>query len=122
MKKNLFVAFSLIAMIHLTSCGISNPMSYNLNNHNTEVNLSRNNFKVIKTVTATDKATYFFGFGGTVKKALYANCRARIVQDAGLEGSAKALVNETVETHFSNMVFITTITITVSAQVVEFTN
>lgn len=112
----------VIGAFILTGCGFGNQLTTNHNVHNTEVQLSKNNFKVLKTVTATESATYYFGFGGLTKKALLANARAKVVQDAGLEGSSKALINETVEIHLGSMFIVTKITITVSAQVIEFTS
>lgn len=121
MKKTLYLALVLGAFI-LTGCGFSNHLTTNTNGHNTEVQLSRNNFKILKTVWATEKATYVLGIGGISKKALLANARAKMIQEAGLEGGSKALINETVESHVSNMLIITTVTVTVSAQVIEFTS
>lgn len=121
MKHTMYAALILSALI-FTGCGIGNQLTTNHNLHNTEVQLSRNNFKVLKTVTATEEATYILGFGGMTKKALLANARAKVVKEAGLEGGSKALINETVEIHLGSMLVITKITITVSAQVIEFTS
>jgi hypothetical protein len=46
--------------IMITSCGIQTAMIGNINNNNTNVELSKKNFKVIRKVSGHSLATYVF--------------------------------------------------------------
>ena len=98
MKK--VILFGALAL--LTSCGVSSGLIGNLNNHTTQVVLSKNNFKVVEHVTAEATNSYFLFFGGSKK-------------------ASRAVINETVEEHTLTFVIGTIYTITVSADVIEFT-
>ncbi|MBM0653237.1 hypothetical protein JMN11_06055 [Capnocytophaga genosp. AHN8471] len=116
MKK--IILFSALALL-LSSCGVSNGLTHNLNNHTTQVVLAKNNFKVVEHVKGEATNDYFLLFGGG-KKALIEKARAKMLENANLVGSSKAVINETVEIH--SFWFIgTRYTVTVSADVIEFT-
>lgn len=121
MKKNALIILIGTIVLMMSSCGVHNGLTYNSNGHNTEVQLSKNNFKVVKSIQGKATATYILGIGGLNKKALIANARAEMLKDAGLEGSSKAVINETVELQVSNYVLYVQYNVTVSAHVVEFT-
>lgn len=121
MKKLTLSYLFIIFLISITSCGFHNGLTKNYNAHNTEVQLNRKNFKVIKTLSASSTATYILGIGGIDKRALIANARAEMIKNAEMEGAAKAIINETVEIHVSNLIVIAKYTVTVSGTVIEFT-
>ena len=112
MKK--VILFGTLALL-LVSCGVSNGLTYNQNSHTTQVVLSKNNFKVVEHVKGEATNDYFLFFGGGRK------ARAEMLKNANLVGTSRAVINETVEAH-SFLFFIgTKYTVTVSADVIEFT-
>ncbi len=121
MKKNVLSILVIATLTFISSCGLHNGLTTNSNGHNTEVQLHKKNFKVIKAISGTEEAVYVLGIGGLNKAALIANARAKMLKDAGLEGSSKAIINETVEIQLTNIVIYTKYTVTVSAHVIEFT-
>ncbi|GJH40138.1 hypothetical protein RCZ04_06880 [Capnocytophaga sp. HP1101] len=117
MKK--VILFGTLALL-LVSCGVSNGLTYNQNSHTTQVVLSKNNFKVVEHVKGEATNDYFLFFGGG-RKALIEKARAEMLKNANLVGTSRAVINETVEAH-SFLFFIgTRYTVTVSADVIEFT-
>ena len=117
MKK--IVLFSALALL-LASCGVTRELSHNVNNHTTQVVLAKNNFKVVEHVKGEATNDYFLFFGGG-RKALIEKARAEMLKNANLVGTSRAVINETVEAH-SFLFFIgTKYTVTVSADVIEFT-
>ena len=112
---------ALVGTMSLTSCAGHYGLTSNVNNHATEVVLSKKNFKVIKTVQGDASVTYILGIGGLSKKALIAEAKTEMLKEANLEGSAKAIINETVEVKGSSFPFFGKKLVTVSAQVIEFT-
>ena len=122
MKKTsiYFVLFVLTAF--LSSCGIGAALVTNHNQNATEVHLSGNNFKVIDQVSGSSEATYVMAIGGMKKRQLYENAYAAMMKKANLLNGSKAIINVMTEEHFSGFApFFVRRTITVSAQVVEFT-
>jgi len=83
--------------------------------------LSKKNFKVIKSVSGEASANYVLGIGGLSKKAQIAEARVKMLQQADLYRGAKAIVNKTVEIKGSYFPFVGKKLVTVSAQVIEFT-
>ncbi len=121
MKKPLkFLAIAFIAVLALSSCGVSNNLAFNLNLNNTEVVLSQANFKVVGTVNSSVTAKYIFGIGGNNQRAMEANAVAELTQKANLTGS-QALVNVTVHRSSKTVLFIETITFYAEGTVIEFT-
>lgn len=119
MKKFLFASMVLTSVL-LTSCGLHSALTHNANNSNTEVILAKNNFKVVKTVRGEASTFTVFGFGG-IRSDVLARAREEMLRGAELEGKSRALINERIEIHRSTYLFVGTYTITVSAEVVEFT-
>jgi hypothetical protein len=112
--------FVLVAL--LNSCGIGTALVTNHNQNATEVHLSENNFKVIDQLSASSEVSYVLAIGGTKKRQLYENAYSSMIKKANLLNSSKAIINVTTEEHFSGFApFFVKRTITVSAQVVEFT-
>jgi hypothetical protein len=122
MKKISIYSLMLLLSAFLSSCGIGTALVNNLNQNATEVHLSTNNFKVVDQVSGSSEASYVFAIGGMKKKQLYENAYSMMMKKANLLNSSKAIINVTTEEHFSGFApFFVRRTITVSAQVVEFT-
>lgn len=109
----------LTIALFLTGCGINSNLTSNANVNQTNVVLSENNFHVVKTVDADVSATYVFGIGGLSKKALHNNAVAELTKKANLKGS-QALVNVTVKSNVSVILFVTKVTLHAEGTVVEF--
>ena len=106
----------------LNSCGIGHAHVTNHNQNATEVHLSGNNFKVIDQVSGSSETSYILAIGGVNKRQLYENAYSTMMRKANLLNGSKAIINVMTEEHFSGFApFFVRRTITVSAQVVEFT-
>ena len=122
MKKIGIYSVLLLLAAFLNSCGIGTALVTNHNQNATEVHLSGNNFKVIDQVSGSSEASYILTIGGTNKKQLYENAYSTMMKKANLLNGSKAIINVMTEEHFSGFApFFVRRTITVSAQVVEFT-
>ena len=121
MKKT--ILFSLIALVAiLSSCGVNNSVVSNLNQNTTQVQLSSNNYKIVDKVSGSAEVKYICMIGGLNKKQLYENAYSAMISKANLLGGSKALVNIYTEEHFAGVApFYVKRTITVSANVIEFT-
>jgi hypothetical protein len=114
------VLISLTAF--LSACGIGATHITNHNQNATEVHLSGNNFKVIDQVSGSSEVSYVLAIGGSNKRHLYENAYSSMMKKANLLNGSKAIVNVMTEEHFSGFApFFVRRTLTVSAQVVEFT-
>ena len=122
MKKiEIYSVMSLLAAL-LSSCGISTALVTNHNQNATEVHLSENNFKVIDQVSGSSEETYVLTIGGMNKRQLYENAYSAMMKKANLLNGSKAIINVMTEEHIGGFApFFVRRTITVSAQVVEFT-
>jgi hypothetical protein len=122
MKKIGIYSLLLFLTSSLSSCGISTALVTNHNQNATEVHLSGNNFKVIDQVSGSAETSYVLTIGGINKKQLYENAYSTMMKKANLLNGSKAIINVMTEEHFSGFApFLVRRTITVSAQVVEFT-
>ncbi|MDX1904992.1 MAG: DUF6567 family protein [Thermonemataceae bacterium] len=121
--KKIGIYFALaLPFIFLSSCGISTAIVNNHNQNTTEVHLSGNNFKVIDQVSGSSEISYVLAIGGLKKKQLYENAYSTMIKKANLLNGSKAIINVMAEEHISGFApFFVKRTITVSAQVVEFT-
>ncbi len=112
----------LLLATFLNSCGIGHAYVTNHNQNATEVHLSENNFKVIDQVSGSSETSYVMAIGGTNKRQLYENAYSTMMKKANLLNGSKAIINVMTEEHVSGFApFFVRRTITVSAQVVEFT-
>tara|TARA_R110002012_G_scaffold252147_1_gene430726 strand:- start:568911 stop:569201 length:291 start_codon:yes stop_codon:yes gene_type:complete len=94
----------------------------NQNQNTTQVHLGSNNFSVVEKVSGTSEVSYVLAIGGLNKRRLYQDAYSAMVKDANLTGS-KALINIVTEEHIGGFPpFFTKRTLTVSANVVEFTD
>ncbi len=122
MKKIGIYSVLLLLAAFLSSCGIATALVTNHNQNATEVHLSGNNFKVIDQVSGNSEASYILAIGGMNKRQLYENAYSTMMKKANLLNGSKAIINVMTEEHFSGFApFFVRRTITVSAQVVEFT-
>ena len=122
MKKISIYSVLLLLTACLSSCGVSTAFVTNHNQNATEVHLSSNNFKVIDQISGSSEASYVLVFGGVNKRQLYENAYSAMMKKANLLNSSKAIINVMTEEHFNGFApFYVKRTITVSAQVVEFT-
>ena len=122
MKKIGIYSVLLLLAPFLSSCGIGIALVTNHNQNATEVHLGGNNFKVIDQVSGSSEASYVFAIGAMNKRQLYENAYSTMMKKANLLNGSKAIINVMTEEHFSGFApFFVRRTITVSAQVVEFT-
>ncbi len=122
MKKIEIYSVMLLLAAFLSSCGVSTALVTNHNQNATEVHLSGNNFKVIDQVSGSSEASYVLAIGSMNKRQLYENAYSTMMKKANLLNSSKAIINVMTEEHISGFApFFVRRTITVSAQVVEFT-
>ena len=109
----------IVALVLMCSCSAK---MYNTDNHNvtqTQVMLNKANFKIVGTVTGSDRATYVFGIGGLSRKALQGNAVADMYKNANLTGS-QAIINVNLRQSVSAILCIGTIEYVASGTVVEF--
>jgi hypothetical protein len=118
--KKITLLFAITILF--SSCATHLGITRNANLNSTEVVLTKNNFKVIKTVKGEAEAKYIFGFGGLKKDGLIAEAKSQMLKSAGMENSARTIVNETVEVKKSGFLFVNKYKIIVSAQIIEFIN
>ncbi len=122
MKKIGIYSVLLLLAIFLSSCGINTALVTNHNQNATEVHLRENNFKVIDQVSGSSETSYVLAIGGMNKRQLYENAYSAMMKKANLLHGPKAIINVMTEEHVSGFApFYVRRTITVSAQVVEFT-
>ena len=122
MKKSLMTALALTSLLTLSSCGISRDLTSNQNQNQTSVVLSQNNFRVVGQASGTVSGTYVLGMGSLRKKALQANAIDEMLKNAKLTGS-QAVVNTSVKQTVKMITpFYVKVTMTATANIVEFTD
>lgn len=122
MKKITLYSMLLLLTATLSSCGIGTALVVNHNQNATEVHLSGNNFRVVDQVSGSSEVSYVFAIGGMKKRQLYENAYSTMLKKANLLNGSKAIINVITEEHVSGFApFFVKRTITVSAQVIEFT-
>lgn len=94
MKKFLLTCTACFALL-LTSCGISRQNTSNTNLTQTEVQLTKKNFKVIGTVSGCSTQNYWLGFGGMSRQSMYETAISDMYQNANLTGS-QVIINTNV--------------------------
>jgi hypothetical protein len=121
MKNYLKITLLGVSLVVMSSCATHNGLTANLKSQNTQVILSQDNFKIGERIEGKANATYVFGIGGLSKKSLLETARTNMYENANLQGSSKALVNETFSTKTSFFLLFWKHQVNVSADVVEFT-
>ena len=113
---------TIVVSVLLSSCGMNSALILNHNHNNTQVNLSSNNYKILDKVSGSAEVEYILMIGGLDKRQLYENAYSAMLSKANLTGGAKALINIMTEEHVGGVPpFYYKRTITVSANVIEFT-
>lgn len=110
----------IFLLILISSCGINHANMQNINNNLTNVELSNKNFIVLDRVSGEATTTYILGIGGKSQKAMLQQAMSQMYSNANLSGSAKALINVTLESHTSYMIVYSRTTYIASGNVVEF--
>ena len=120
MKKILTLLFVTAIVLSLSSCATHSGLTSNVNSSTTNVVLEKNNYKIIQKVKGTASGTSVFGIGGSFRP-LIERARTEMLENAGLIGTARAVINETVEVNNKSYAGIVNMkTVSVSAYVVEF--
>lgn len=120
MKKFKVVAIAMLALFLFSSCAGIHSLSGISVAPNVE--LSQNNFHVVKHVSSSAKCTYVFGIGGLSWKALKQNAIADMINKANLTGSQTVInVTTKISRRMITPIFIQT-TITANGTVIEFDN
>ena len=121
MIKNYFYAlFALSLSFMFSACSSYNGLTSNVNSHQTDVLLSQKNYKIIKYVKGEASANYYFGIGGGSKRGMIAKARENMLQNAGLIGKSRAVINETVELRTKVFLIYNEVRYIASGYVVEF--
>ena len=118
MKK--FILILLVASV-ATSCALMSGATTNITN----VSLEKNNFKVLDRLSGDAQATYFLGIGGNAHYGLVGEAKSNMISKSNASNSGKALAfaNETVDVQQKFVLgIIRIVTVTVSADLIEFTN
>lgn len=116
--SKLFILFSII-VIALSGCSINRNISQPITNP-VGVSVNQNNFHFVKSVTATESATYVFGIGGLSRRAVRQNAIAKMTEEANLTNS-QVLVNITTRQSYKMItpIFVK-IEVTAVGQVMQF--
>jgi len=119
------ISLLLFILFFIASCGFGPQSSMN-HSTNTQVVLSKANYKVINSVSGTATARYVLGIGPSESK-LIAKAKQKMTRKANLPAGgnkSRALINITedrvVRFLWFYLPFYTSITIHVSADVIEF--
>ena len=121
MKNYNWAVLLVLALVLSTSCRVHDGLTRNENQHQTQVVLSEKNYRIIKYVEGDAYARYYFGIGGgKSNRGLVALAREHMLKNAGLIGKSRAVINETVETQYKQIFFVTDVRYIVSGYVVEF--
>lgn len=121
MTRTTKVIMGLMLIVGLGSCGVNRAWVFNQNQNATQVTLERKNFEVLEQVSGSAEVEYVLIFGGMKKKQLYDKAYAEMIKSAELKGS-RALTNILTEEHVGGVPpFWYKRTVTVSANLIEFT-
>jgi len=106
----------------LSSCGMNYAVTGNYNLNTTQVQLSTNNYQIINRVSGSADVSYVLMIGGLSKQQLYENAYAAMMAKADLKSGSRAITNVVTEEQVGGFVpFYFTRTVTVSANIIEFT-
>ena len=122
MKMNSSViAISVLVLAVIFSAGCSHFGGYVGHGIQTNVELSKNNFKVVGSVTGEASAGFIFGVFGPSKLNLMDQARRDMINKAKLTGASRAVANITTDTQITVYPFYNKTTVYVSGDVIEFT-
>lgn len=104
------------------SCGTGTALIVNQNLNTTHVHLGSGNYKIVGHATGTCEVEYILLIGGLNQRQIYQNAYSDMVSKANLGSGSRALINVVTEEHIGGVPpFYFKRTITVSANVIEFT-
>ena len=119
MKKFLLMLVAAMGLL-MTSCGIHQEATSNLNQLQTQVVLNQANYNVVGTATGECTQVYICGIGGLSKKALSESAMGEMYKNANLSGS-RAVINANVQYKASTILGVyTKVTAIANGTVVEF--
>jgi len=122
MKIILTLIIATIMTVSLSSCGMNYAVTGNYNLNATQVQLANNNFRVVDSLTGSSSVSYVLFIGGLGADELYHNEYAEMMKKADLKSGSRAIANVVTEEQVAGFVpFYFTRTITVSANIIEFT-
>ncbi len=121
--KTIFIALIAIAtLVSLSSCGMNYAVTGNYNVNNTQVQLSNANYTTVDKISGSANTSYVLFVGGLGEHQLYENAYAKMMTNANLTKGSRAVINVLTEEQLEGFFpFYWNRTITVSANVVEFT-
>ncbi|MDE6340787.1 MAG: hypothetical protein K2K93_00575 [Muribaculaceae bacterium] len=120
MKKILLASAACLALL-CTSCGVSRQATSNANLNQTEVVLSKKNFKVVGQVYGESSQNYWFGIGGLSKKSLGESAISDMYKNANLKG-AQTIINVNVSYKNKFIMIYTGAKALATGTVIEFTD
>lgn len=121
MKKIALSAF-VVVLLTLTSCGVNGSLILNQNQNTTQVHLGADNFRVVDKISGSAEVPYVLFIGGMNRRELYKEAYSSMLEKAKLESTSRAIINVLTEEHIGGVPpFYYKRTITVSANVIEFT-
>ena len=122
MKPTLTLAAVLIVSLSLSSCGVNYATTGNYNLNTTQVQLASDNFRIVDTVTGSASVSYILLIGGLSEHQLYENAYAEMMKHADMRSGSRAIANVLTEEQVGGFApFYISRTITVSANIIEFT-
>lgn len=120
MKKFLFALVATMGLL-VSSCGVHQEATTNLNQLQTQVVLNQANYKVVGTASGECTQVYIIGIGGMSKKSLSESAMSEMYKNANLTGS-RAVINANVQYKVSSVLGIySKVTAIANGTVVEFT-
>lgn len=120
MKKFLILSVASLALL-CSSCGISRQATNNTNLTQTEVVLSKKNYKVVGMVKGESSQNFWFGIGGLSKKSLGESAISDMYKNANLTGS-QAIINVNVSYKNKFIILYTGAKAIATGIVIEFTD
>lgn len=120
MKLKSVILTLLFTSVLLTSCGVSRQASSNLNVAQTQVVLSKNNYRVIGTVSGKSTQGYFVCFGGLSTKSCEQSAVNDMYNNADLLGSSRAVINTSVVYKLKSYLVYNEVTCIATGTLIEF--
>ena len=114
-----FCSVIICSLLMFTGCGMMNNLTTNANLTQTQVQLSSNNYHIVKQVVGEATDTYILGIGGLGKAALANTSYANMLQNANLQGS-QAIIHSTTSEKVRNILVWTQRTVVTTGLVIEF--
>ncbi|TFD91799.1 DUF6567 family protein [Dysgonomonas capnocytophagoides] len=98
MKKSLFLLITILSsVIIFSSCGASSEATSNMSQIQTNVTLSRKNYKIVGYVKGESKQTHVLGIGGLSRKSLSESAVSEMLSSINNETGAVAVINVNVQ-------------------------